>query len=325
MWLFVHVDDLIFGGSWNEEFKTKINQHFEMEDLGQIKYALGIRIIQLKDYISLIQDNFIKNILEEFNLTNCHHTTSPLPGNSKSFKHLPSKSIDHPFNYRRAISLLQYLVQCTRPDLAFATSFLSQFLEDPKDIHFNAVKHVLAYLKSTKHYNLRLGQNFLKHQQNHMLGFTDSDWGGSKESKSFSAFIIYYHRTLGWRSHKQKVVALSSAEAEYNTAAEATQDLLWIKNPILKTTNLNPKLTLFTNNQSTIAIASNHVYHDGTRHINFRLHFIQNLLENQELQINYLETSKMIADSLTKNNPYNKSIYHLIIIFSNNDLSSKEE
>ncbi|MBW0555741.1 hypothetical protein O181_095456 [Austropuccinia psidii MF-1] len=325
MWLFINVDDLIFGGSWNEEFKTKINHCFEMEDLGQIKYALGIRIVQLQDYISLIQDKFIKNILEEFNLTDCRHTTSPLPGNLKSFKLLPSKSINHPFNYRRAIGLLQYLVQCTRPDLAFAPSFLPQFLGDPKDIHFNAVKHVLAYLKSTKHYDLRPRQNNLKNQQNHILGFTKSDWGGSEECKSFSASIIYYHGTLGWRSHKQKVVALSSAEAEYNAATEAIQELLWLKNLLLETTNLIPKLTLFTDNQSTIAIASNHVYHHGTRHINSRLHFIQNLLENQELQINYLETNRMIADSLTKNNPYNKSIDHLKIIFSNNDLSSKEE
>ncbi|MBW0478760.1 hypothetical protein O181_018475 [Austropuccinia psidii MF-1] len=325
MWLFVHVYDLVFGGSWNKEFKTKINQHFEMEDLGQIKYALGIRIPQLKDYISPIQDKFIKNILEEFNLTNCFHTTSPLPGNSRSFKHLPTKSIDHPFNYHRAIGLLQYLVQCTRPNLAFATSFLSQFLEDPRDIHFNAVKHVLAYLNSTKNYNLRLGQNSLKHQQNHILGFTDSDWGGSKESKSFSASIIYYRGTLRWRSHKQKIVALSSAKAEYNAATESTQDLLWIKNLLFKTTNQMPKLKLFTNNQSTIAIASNHVYHHGTRHISFRLHFIRNLLENQELQINYLETSNMISDSLTKNYLYNKRINHLKNILSNNDLSSKGE
>ncbi|MBW0472152.1 hypothetical protein O181_011867 [Austropuccinia psidii MF-1] len=158
IWLFFHVDDLVFGGSRNEEFKTKSNQHFEMEDLGQIKYALVIRITQLKDYISLIQDRFIRNILEEFNLTNCCHMPSPLPGNSRSFKNLPTKSIDHPFDYRRAICLLQYLFKCTRPDLAFATSFLSQFLEDPKDIHFNAVKHVLAYLNSTKHYGLQLGQ-----------------------------------------------------------------------------------------------------------------------------------------------------------------------
>ncbi|MBW0510061.1 hypothetical protein O181_049776 [Austropuccinia psidii MF-1] len=132
MWLLVHVNDLIFGGSWNEEFKNRLNKYFEMEDLGQIKYALGIRITQLKGYISLIKDKFNKNILQEFNLTNCRHMTSPLPRNSKSFKHLPTKSIAHPFNYRREIGLLQYLVQCTRPDLAFSTSFLSQFVEDHK-------------------------------------------------------------------------------------------------------------------------------------------------------------------------------------------------
>ncbi|MBW0527427.1 hypothetical protein O181_067142 [Austropuccinia psidii MF-1] len=70
MWLFIHVDDLIFGGSWNNEFKTKINNIFEMEDLGKIKFALGIRITQHRDYISLIQDKLINNILEEFNILN---------------------------------------------------------------------------------------------------------------------------------------------------------------------------------------------------------------------------------------------------------------
>ncbi|MBW0525862.1 hypothetical protein O181_065577 [Austropuccinia psidii MF-1] len=59
MWLFIHVDDLLFGGNWNDEFKYKIKQHFDMEDLGKAKYALGIRITQETNCISLLQDKFI--------------------------------------------------------------------------------------------------------------------------------------------------------------------------------------------------------------------------------------------------------------------------
>ncbi|MBW0468179.1 hypothetical protein O181_007894 [Austropuccinia psidii MF-1] len=294
MLLYVHVNDLIVGGSWNEEFKMKIKSYFDMEELGKVKYALGIQISQKDDYIS----------------------------NIKSFRTIPSKEIDPPFNYQRAIGLLQYLVQCTRPDLAFATSFLSQYLESPKDLHYNAVKHVLTYLNSTKHYELRLSQNILQQTDNSILAFTDSDWGGSEGYKSFSAAIIYYYGIIGWRSHKQKVVSLSSAEAEYNAMSEGTQDLQWTANLIFEITKERKQQILFTNNQSAISIASNHIYHHGTRHVNFRLHFIKKLIEEEKLKIEYLDTNKMIADSLTKNNPYSKSINHFKIIFGNQDLSS---
>ena len=82
--------------------------------------------------ISLLQDKFIDQILEEFNLTNAKPMTAPLPGNVKDLRNpMEEQPKEAPLNYWWAIGLLQYLVQCTRPDLAFLVSFLSQFLETP--------------------------------------------------------------------------------------------------------------------------------------------------------------------------------------------------
>ncbi|MBW0471677.1 hypothetical protein O181_011392 [Austropuccinia psidii MF-1] len=106
---------------------------------------------------------------------------------------------------------------------------------------------------------------------------------------------------------------------------EGSQDLQWLKNLILESTSQNLRQTLYTNNQSVITIESNYIYHHGTRHINFQLHFIFNLIEEDKLEINYLDTKNMITNSLTKNNPYNKSINHMKIIFGNEGLSSKAE
>ncbi|MBW0478504.1 hypothetical protein O181_018219 [Austropuccinia psidii MF-1] len=106
---------------------------------------------------------------------------------------------------------------------------------------------------------------------------------------------------------------------------EGSQDLQWLKSLILESTSQHLRQTLYTDNQSAIAIESNHIYHHGTQHINFRLHFIHNLIEEDKLQINYLDTKNMIANSLTKNNLYNKSINHLKIIFGNEGLSNKAE
>ncbi|MBW0536248.1 hypothetical protein O181_075963 [Austropuccinia psidii MF-1] len=100
MCLFIHVDNLIFGGSWNIELKKKITTYFDMEDLRCIKYALGIQITQENEYISLIKDKFISSILEKFGLEKSRPANNPLPGNIKSFQSLPCKEMDPaPFNY----------------------------------------------------------------------------------------------------------------------------------------------------------------------------------------------------------------------------------
>ncbi|MBW0473195.1 hypothetical protein O181_012910 [Austropuccinia psidii MF-1] len=268
--LFVHVDNIIFGQTWNEKFKNQIKTFFEMEDLGYVKYALGIRISQNKEHISLIQDTFIHQILNEFNVNQVRPPSAPLPSNYKDLKNLEGKPVElPPFNFRRAVGLLQYLVQCTQPDLSFATSFLSQFLEYPKDKHYKAIVHTLKYLSGTRQFTLNLGKNLIMHPDSQIYGFTDSHWGGGTEKKSFSGSLIYFHGALGWRAHKQKVVALSSAEAEYNVLTESAQDLSWVKQLIYESTNKELFCVLHSDNQSAIAIASNPVYHHGTRHIKF--------------------------------------------------------
>ncbi|MBW0566499.1 hypothetical protein O181_106214 [Austropuccinia psidii MF-1] len=268
--LFIHVDDLIFGGTWNEKFKNQIKTFFEMEDLGNVKYALGIRIKQNKEYISLIQDKFVHQILTEFNVNQVQPPSAPLPSNYKDLKNLEGKPVEPPpFNFRRAVGLIQYLVQCTQTDLSFATSFLSQFLENPKYEHYKAVVHTLKYLSGTRQFTLNLGRNLMIHPDSQIYGFTNSDWGGGTEKKSFSGSLFYFHGALGWRAHKQKVVALSSAKAEYNALTKSAQDLSCIKQLIYESTNKEVSCILHSDNKSAIAIASNPIYHHRTRNIDF--------------------------------------------------------
>ncbi|MBW0487249.1 hypothetical protein O181_026964 [Austropuccinia psidii MF-1] len=130
--------------------------------------------------------------------------------------------------------------------------------------------HTLKYLACTKNFTLNFGLNMLNHEPNQIIGFSDSDWGGSVEYKLVSGSLIYFHRTLGWRARKQKTVALSSAEAEYNAMTESVQDLEWCKNLIFELMGRNSLEVLYCDNQSAISIASNPIYHHGTRHMNFK-------------------------------------------------------
>jgi hypothetical protein len=322
--LFVHVDDLLFGGSWPEKFKLKILAIFDMEDLGLAKYALGIRVNQLGGSIALVQDKYIGNMLSKFHISNNRTTMIPLPSNWKQIKTIPSdKPTSPPFNYRWVVGLIQWLVLCTRPNLAFDLSFLSQFLEDPGECHYKAAKHTLQYISTTKDQHLILGQNDLKQEPNELIGFSDLDWNGSKSWHSYSASIMYFHGTAGWRSHKQQSVGLSSAKGEYVSLLDASQDLFWCMN-VLEELQILPKLTLCTNNQSAIAIASNPIYHHGTRHINFRYHFIQDHVKSKFITLKYLQTDKMQANLLTKNLTKGKTTLHRTKLMGQQCSLSKE-
>ncbi|MBW0583322.1 hypothetical protein O181_123037 [Austropuccinia psidii MF-1] len=219
--------------------------------------------------MSLIQDKYIHQILIKFNTDQVRPSLEPLPFHYKESKNLGGNITDPPpFSYERSVGLIQYIIQCTRPDLTFAISVSSQFLEDPKDFHYRGVIHTLKYLSGTQNFTLNLGKNLLKHFNTQIIGFPNSEWGWGTEKKLFSGLLIYFHGLLGWNAHK-KIVSLSSAEAQYNSLNKSAQALLWLQQLISDATNTQPKCLLHPKNKSAIAITSNPVYHHGKRNINF--------------------------------------------------------
>ncbi|MBW0473477.1 hypothetical protein O181_013192 [Austropuccinia psidii MF-1] len=152
--------------------------------------------------------------------------------------------------------------------------------------------------------------------------------GGKNEKRSFSGSIVYFFGTIGWKSQKQCVVALSSAEAEYNALSSCCQDSEWLYQLISEITFKKINSIIYSDNQSSIALASNRIYHHGTRHIDFRLHFVRSLVENEKIVLKYIPTQLMLADLLTKNLPYLKSQGHIETIFgleNQNKLQGREE
>ena len=209
--------------------------------------------------------------------------------------------------YREAIGSLMYVAVATRPDISFAVSTLSQFLENPGEVHWEAVKHVFRYLKGTRDHALTYGT-----EKQDLHGYTDADGASQEHRRAISghAFIID-GGAVSWSSRKQELVTLSTAEAEYVAATHAAKECIWLRRltgelfPSLTTTT-----TLFCDNQAALKLMQDNNYHARTKHIDIRFHFICEVIANGTINMVYCPTDNMTADILTKALPHWKVRCH---------------
>jgi hypothetical protein len=216
IWLFVHVNDIAIFGSNVFAFKEEIKCEFNMKDLGCADLLLGITVHHKASAIFLSQRHYVDSLLDLYGMKSCRSTATPLVPNSQLNKASVEdmdcfKSLG--VNYRSAVGALSYLSTATRPDIAFAVSNLSQFLERPGIQHWEVFTHVLCYLSGTSDYTLVYPRSYSAP----LRGFTDADWGNCPLTRlSVTGFLALQNEHLVcWQTKKQPVVSLSTCEAKY--------------------------------------------------------------------------------------------------------------
>ena len=164
-------------------------------------------------------------------------------------------------------------------------------MHNPSKEHMEAVVRILQYLKGSPGKGLMLR----KHDHLRIEGYTDADWAGSVTDKKLtSGYLTFVGGNLvTWRSKKQKVVALSSAEAEFRGMAKGVCELLWVRG-LMNELGYKSELpmSLFCDNKAAIEIAQNPVQHDRTKHIEIDRHFIKEKLEGQILEFPYVKSEE---------------------------------
>lgn len=174
--------------------------------------------------IALSQGNYARKILEKAGMLNCNPCQVSMETKLKLSRESQNPCVDAT-EYRSLVGSLRYLVH-TRPDLAFAVGYVSRFMEKPHSEHLATVKYILRYIAGTCDWGLW----YARKEQPRLVGFSDSDLAGDIDSRKSTSGIIFFFgdSPVSWVSAKQKVVVLSSCEAEYIAATTAACQGVWL-------------------------------------------------------------------------------------------------
>ncbi|KAM1673061.1 hypothetical protein ACFXTN_037886 [Malus domestica] len=255
-----------------EEFKEEMMKRYEMTDLGLLHHCIGIGVIQEANSIFIYQMKYVETLLERYGLKGCKPVSTPLIANEKLKKDDGGEPADASL-YKSIVGSLLYLT-AIRSDLMFSASLLSKFMQNPSKVHMGTAKRVLRYVQGTLYYGIKyeMGKSTI------LIGFCDSDWGGSEDdSRSTSGYAFTFGSgDFSWASVKQQSVALSTAKAEYMSASKATAQAIWLRFILKDFGKLQVEATpLLCDNTSAIAMTKNPIFHQRTKHIKRRYHFIK--------------------------------------------------
>ncbi|GJU41327.1 putative RNA-directed DNA polymerase [Tanacetum coccineum] len=295
----VYVDDIIFGStksSMVKDFEDLMQKEFKMSSMGELTFFLGLQVKQTSAGIFLSQDKYVKDILNKFDFRTIKPASTPIEAHKSLGKDEEGEDVDVHL-YRSMIGCLMYLT-ASRPDIMFAVCLCARFQVTPKVSHLHAVKRIFRYLK----HQPNLGLWYPKDSPFHLEAFSDSDYAGDNHDRRSTSGGCQYlgRRLVSWQCKKQTIVAISSTEAEYVAAASCCAQVLWMQNQLLDYGFNFMNTEIHIDNESTICIVKNPVFHSKTKHIQIRHHFIRDCYEQRLINVVKVHTDDNVADLLTK-------------------------
>ena len=295
----IYVDDIIFGStnaSLCKEFSKLMQDEFEMSMMGELKFFLGIQINQCKDGVYVHQSKYTKELLKKFKLEDCKVMNTPMHPTCNLSKEDEGAKVDQKL-YRGMIGSLLYLT-ASRPDILFSVCLCARFQSDPRESHMTAVKRIFRYLKGTTN----LGLLYRKSLDYKLIGFCDADYAGDRiERKSTSGNCQFLGDNLiSWASKRQTTIAMSTAEAEYISAASCCTQLLWMKHQLEDYQIIANSIPIYCDNTAAICLSKNPILHSRAKHIEIKHHFIRDYVQKGILDIQFIDTENQWADIFTK-------------------------
>jgi hypothetical protein len=207
------------------------------------------------------------------------------------------------FPYRSLIGALLFIACCTRPDIAYAVNKLSKFLAEPRVEHWDLAINLVRYLKTTKHFGLRLGG-----QKEEAICYCDAAFGTPEDPVSMegcatattgSVFLVN-GGAVHWKSGSQATASRSTTDSEYKACCDATVDALWLTE-LLRDFDMDVR-PMIIRNDSTGALCAicNKNITQRTKHVARQVHFTREQYERGWVDFQHIPGTENVADVLTK-------------------------
>ncbi|XP_061352816.1 uncharacterized mitochondrial protein AtMg00810-like [Gastrolobium bilobum] len=302
----LYVDDMIFTGNNPGmfcDFKKAMTKEFEMTNIGEMSYFLGVEVKQMEEGIFMSQKKYAEEILSKFRMKDYKMVSTSIEPRM-NLKADSDKELINPTLFKSLVGILRYLT-FTRPHIMFAVGLASRYIDQPRQNHFSAAKRILRYIKGTVHHGLL----FTHSKDSKLFGYSDSDYGGDTDDRRSTSRYAFHSGSaiFSWSSKKQQIVALSSCEAEYMFAVACTCQAIWLKN-ILNELHQEQEGPITVDKKSAISLAKNPVFHSHSKHIETKHHFIWEQVKNKVVELFYCRTEEQLADIFTK--PLKTDVLH---------------
>lgn len=306
----IHVDDLLIALNSKaaiQHVKSDLAGHFKLHEQGPTTSILGIKIEcdHATCTISLSQPGYVQSILEQFGMSDCNPSLTPMDENQKlSARMSPdtpeAQSEMKAYPYRELIGKLLYLAIATRPDIAYVVGVLCRFVENPGLAHWYAAKRVLWYLRGTTGMKLVYSRSSTPDL---FTTYLDADLSGNPDNSRLtgSFAVCIGNGAVQWGSQLQPHVSLSSTESEYTIASKVSCKVIWMRYLFEELGyEVSRPSPLFVDNKSTIQVTKHPEHQSMMKHVHRAYHWIHDLVEQRQIVVSHVPGNENPADIFMK-------------------------
>ena len=305
----MYVDDILIAArdmAAIRNIKARLTSTFDVRDLGEAKYFLGISIHRDRheQTLKMSQDRLSSELTDKYGLREAKTKRVPMSPKVQVTQAKEGQLLDKEvYRYSELVGSLLYLSVCTRPDIAQAVGVLARHMARPSMEHWTAAKAVLRYIAGTPNQ----GITFRKSSTT-LEGYCDADYAGDLDTRrSTTGFVfILSGGAISWSSKLQQTVAVSTTEAEYMASAQAVKEALWLKKLMWDFGVQIGAIKIYSDSQGAIKLLKHPIASIKSKHIDVIHHFARERVSRKEVVFEYCNTDAMIADCFTKPLPPSK-------------------
>jgi ATP-binding cassette subfamily B (MDR/TAP) protein 1 len=198
--------------------------------------------------------------------------------------------------YSSAVGSLMYAMVCSHPDLSHALSIVSSYMANPGKEHGEAVQWIFRYLRGTSNVRLQFGKS-----GDGLVGFVDSDYGSDLDKRTSLTCYVFSigDCAVSWKAILQSI-AWSTTEVEFMEIAKACRAATWLRGLYNELCGNIPCTTIFFNSESAICLTKDSMFHERTKHIDVRYHYVREVIAKGDVKVCKINTHDNAADIMTK-------------------------